>query len=180
MFCMDLKKNGFEIELSAEEIKPFEEKMLFSGLCDFIIPMRFSNTEKGKKVTYDCSGYTSLRDLNLKSAKEVFEILEKTILTLNKSVDFFIPHEKVSINKDTVYYNLKKKHVRIAYIPSKTGTLTENLNAFIDELTEEVDEAAGEYLQCIRKDLNYYNRNLKDMAGFVSEQRKRIYQCGIL
>lgn len=176
---MNLRECGYELEIEGDAIKPFEEKILFSGLCDFIVPMSFSNIDNKKKITYDCSGYASLRDMKLIGAREVFEVLEKTLLTLNKSVDFFVPHDKVTINKDTIYYNLKKKNIRIAYIPSKKGSLTEHIGNFIDELSESADDATTEYLMSVKHDLHLYNRNLKDLAGFVSEQRKRIYQCGI-
>ncbi len=176
---MILRENGYELKLEKGDIKPFEEKILFSGLCDFIIPMQFSNVGEEKIITYNCSGYAALRDLKLINSREIFEILEKTLLTLNKTMEFFIPPEKVTLNKDTVYYNLKKKNVRIAYIPTNSGNLFDHLNSFINELAEEASEETVEYLMSVKKDLHFYNRNLKELAGFVSEQRKRIHQCGV-
>ncbi len=176
---MRLKDSGYEVEVREDEIKLFEEKVLFSGMCDFIIPMKFSNIEHARKITYDCSGYASVRDLKLKSAREIFEVLEKSLITLNKSIDFFIPPEKVTFNIDTIYYNMKRKNIKIAYIPSVNGNTMDHLNEFIDQLTIYANNETKEYLKSVKKDLNLTNKNIRDMASFVSEQRKRIYQCGI-
>ena len=124
---MELKKSNYEIEIKKGAMKLFEEKVLFSGMCDFVIPMRFTDAGESRKITYDCSGCVALRDMYPLSTGEIFEILEKTLLTLNRSVEFFIPHEKVKIDKDTVYYDMKRKKVRIAYMPIEGASLKENL-----------------------------------------------------
>ena len=177
---MDLKTNGYEIEMEKWKVKEFEEKVLFSGLCDFIIPMSFSNLTDKKKIKYNCSGYSSVRDMNIKTTKEIFEIIEKTLLTLNKSIEFYIPHEKVKLNIDTVFYDMKRKRVRIAYMPEEEGTLMEHLNFFLDQLLQVAGEDTEEYIKSLKTDLNLNNRNLRDMAVFVSEQKKRINKCGVL
>lgn len=177
---MNLRENSYEIELEKWKVKEFEEKILFSGLCDFIIPMSFSDINDKKKIKYNCSGYSSVRDMNVESINEVFEIIEKTLITLNKSVEFYIPHEKVRLNLDTVFYDLKRKRVRIAYMPEENGTLMEHLNYFLDQLSENVAEDTAEYIKSLKLDLNMNNRNLRDMAVFVSEQKKRINKCGII
>ncbi len=174
---MELRKNNYEIEIQKNDMKVFEERMLFSGLCDFIVPMRFTEKADKKKITYNCNGYVSLRDMMPLSPNKLFEILEKTLLTLNKSVEFFIPHNKVTLSVDTVYYDNKKKKVRIAYIPARKGELNKNLNSFLDELVQSADDEAKEYLISVKGDLNKFNRSLRDMAAFISEQRKRINQC---
>ena len=176
---MNLRDNGYEIELESWKVKEFEEKILFSGLCDFVIPMSFSDTKNSKKIKYNCSGYSSIRDLQASSTKEFFEIIEKTLITLNKSVEFYIPHEKVRLDIDTVFYDNKRKRVRIAYIPEEEGTLMEHLNAFFDQLLELAAEDTVEYIRSLKEDLNFNNRSLRDMAVFVSEQKKRIDKCGV-
>ena len=176
---MRLRETGYEIKIEKNDIKPFEEKVLFSGMCDIVMPMQFSNVGEQKIITYNCSGYAALRDMQLVNTKEIFEVLEKTLLTLNKTIEFFILPEKVTLNKDTVFYNLKKKNIRIAYVPTNDGSLYEHLNDFIDELAEDAKEETVEYLKSVKNDLHLYNRNLKELAGFVSEQRKRIYKCGV-
>ena len=40
---MELKKSNYEIEIKKGAMKLFEEKVLFSGMCDFVIPMRFTD-----------------------------------------------------------------------------------------------------------------------------------------
>lgn len=53
-----------------------------------MIPMRFTDAGESRKITYDCSGCVALRDMYPLSTGEIFEILEKTLLTLNRSVEF--------------------------------------------------------------------------------------------
>lgn len=175
-----LRDTSYEIELEKWKVKEFEEKVLFSGLCDFIIPMSFSDMNNKKKIKYNCSGYSSVRDMDISSINGIFEIIEKTLITLSKSIEFYIPHEKVTLNIDTVFYDNKRKRVRIAYMPDDKGTLMEHLNCFLDQLANLVDEDGLEYINSLKRDLNLNNRNLRDMAVFVSEQKKRINKCGIL
>ena len=175
-----LKDTSYEIELEKWKVKEFEEKVLFSGLCDFIIPMSFSDMNDRKKIKYNCSGYSSVRDMDISSINGIFEIIEKTLITLSKSIEFYIPHEKVSLNIDTVFYDKKRKRVRIAYMPDEKGTLLEHLNFFLDQLADLADDDGVEYICSLKKDLNMNNRNLRDMAVFVSEQKKRINKCGVL
>lgn len=175
---MNLRECGYEIELEKDKINNFEEKMLFSGLCDFAIPMMFSEKGDKKKITYDCSGYIALDDIQLENSKQVFEILEKTLLTLSKSIEFFIPPSKITLNKETVYYNPKQKNIKIAYIPQENKTLQESVSEFIDELTFDANNETVEYLDNVKADIYFQNRNIKEMASFVNEQRKIIYQCG--
>ena len=176
---MNLRDNGYEIELESWKVKEFEERILFSGLCDFVIPMSFSDLNNRKKIKYNCSGYSSVRDMKVNTLSEFFEIIEKTLITLNKSIEFYIPHEKVRLNVDTVFYDKKRKRVRIAYIPEEKGTLMEHLNVFFDELLEMANDDTVEYIKSLKEDLNLNNRSLRDMAVFVSEQKKRIDKCGV-
>lgn len=64
-------------------------------------------------------------------------------------------------------------------MPIEGASLKENLEGFIDELSQGAGEETVEYLMSVKDDLDRYNRNLKEVAGFVAEQRKRIHQCGI-
>ena len=82
---MNLRKSGYEIEVKGEDVSRLEEKMLESGLCNFVVPMWISREGDKVKINYECSGLTSMRELHLKRPKETFEIIEKALLSLNHS-----------------------------------------------------------------------------------------------
>lgn len=175
---MELKRCGYEIELRGDEIKELEEKILESGMCSFTVPMWFSRKKDKVKITYECSGYVALRDMGLKKPREVFEILEKTLLTLNRSLEFFIPPENIKLSLDTVFFHMTKRIVKIAYIPDENKNLTWKINNFLDELQMNVAEDTKEYLVNIKEDLNSQNKSLRDMASFINEQRRKLNICG--
>lgn len=174
---MNLYNLGYEIEMEGDKISHLEEKMLESGLCNFTIPMWISR-ENGKiKARYECSGLVSVRELQLKKPRETFEIIEKALLALNRSVDFYISPEKVKLTLDTVYYSKTNRSVKIAYIPQNGHSLSSNIKSFIEEIGKDTLPETKEYLGILRKDVCKENRNLREIAGFVSEYRKSIGQC---
>ena len=178
---MDLKEKNYEIEIPEESIKSFEEKVLLSGLCDFIIPMSFSSYGGKRKITYECSGYASVKELEISKVRDVFEILEKTLLSLNKSTEFLIDPLKITLTPETVYYNLKQKDVKIAYIPSenKSKSLNDNISFYIDSLSEGAAEEACKYLDHIKESMKKGHHSIKDIITKVGEMRREIYLCGI-
>ena len=125
---MNLRKSGYEIEVKRENVSRLEEKMLESGLCNFVVPIWISREGDKVKINYECSGLTSMRELHLKRPKETFEIIEKALLSLNHSRDFYIPPEKLKLSMDTIYYNRQNRSVKIAYVPER------NILAFFSSL----------------------------------------------
>ncbi len=178
---MELKENNYEIEIPEESIKPFEEKVLLSGLCDFIIPMSFSSYGGKRKITYECSGYASIKELKISKVRDVFEILEKTLISLNKSTEFLLDPHKITLTPETVYYNLKQKDVKIAYIPSenKSKSLNDSISFYIDRLSEGVTEEAFKYLASIKENMKKGHHSIKELITKVGEMRREIYLCGI-
>ena len=175
---MNLKDQNYEIELNIDEIQPFEEKVLFSGMCDFIIPMTFSNIGNKKIIKYDCCNYVAVGDLDLSDGKLVLEILEKTFVTLGKSLEFYILPENITLNLDTVFYNPKKKQVKIAYVPCQGKSLLKNIKSYIYQLYDEAGEETKEYLDGVIEEIDKYNFTIKRMAICVHEQRRIMYRCG--
>lgn len=173
---MNLKENDYEIEIDIDEISGIEEKMLFSGMCDFIIPMSYSNMGNKRIIRYHCDGYISVRDVKKDSLKKVMEILEKTLLSLSKSIEFYILPEKITINQDTVYYNPKTKQVKIVYIPGKNESIEIKIKRFIEDITKDV-ESIEDVISCILSELKLFDNNLEHMTKFVHEQRRRVLQC---
>lgn len=176
---MNLREKEFKLEMPYENIKPFEEKVLTSGLCDFAIPMSFSFYNNKRNVIYDCSGYASIRELKPETNNEVFEILEKTLITLNKTTEFLIRSNRVELSVDTVYYNLKRKDVKIAFVPIEVGTLQSHLIGFVKELKLSASEETCEYLDCIIENLELFNQNIAELLLYVRNQRRNIHRCGI-
>lgn len=174
---MNLKEQNYEIQLDIEEIKPFEERILFSGMCDFIIPMKFSNMGDKKIIKYNCCNYMAVGDMELSDGRTVLEILEKTLVTLSKSIEFYILPENVTLNIDTVFYNPRKKQVKIAYVPFKGNNLLQNIKSYMYQLYEESGDEAKEYLENIMEYVDKYNLDIRHMASFVHEQRRIMYQC---
>lgn len=52
---MNLRKSGYEIEVKGEDVSRLEEKMLESGLCNFVVPMWISREGDKVKINYECS-----------------------------------------------------------------------------------------------------------------------------
>ncbi|MEG0156393.1 MAG: DUF6382 domain-containing protein [Anaerovoracaceae bacterium] len=177
---MNLKENNFNLEVSEESLLPFEEQVLASGLCDFALPMRFSKDNGKSKIVYECSGYSSIKDLQLVKIRDIFEVLEKSLITLNKAGEFLIDVEKVSLTTETVYYHLKHRDVKIAYIPGEASLgIFQNVLRFIGQLGEHSQEQTKVYLKRTSEEINKRNYNLKDTITFVGELRREIHLCGI-
>jgi len=177
---MELQEVNYEVELPKEAIRPFEEKILASGLCDFIVPMSFLHYKDKSIIKYHCSGYVSVRHLDMDGIKDVMEVVEKTLITLSKAEEFMIRPERITLNTDTAYYNLKRKDVKIAYMPADpdSGTLTEKVSDYIDGL----GHAAGSekrYLSGLQETMRSENLSLKALADHVGEIRREIFLCGI-
>lgn len=174
---LNLKEQNYEIELDIDEIQPFEERILFSGICDFTVPMTFSNIGNKKVVTYDCCNYIAVGDMDLSEGKLLLEILEKTFVTLGKSLEFYIPPENITLTVDTVFYNPKKKQVKIAYIPNYGNSLVKNIRSFIYQLYDMCGEESREYLEDVIDEIEKYNLSIKHMASYVHQQRRIMNQC---
>lgn len=174
---MNLRKSGYEIEVKGEDVSRLEEKMLESGLCNFVVPMWISREGDKVKINYECSGLTSMRELHLKRPKETFEIIEKALLSLNHSRDFYIPPEKLKLSMDTIYYNRQNRSVKIAYVPERNHSIAGSINGLIDEVKLTVNEETKEYLNLIKEDIEAEKRNLRQIAGYISEYRRSINQC---
>ncbi len=174
---MRLRERGYELELNGDKIKLLEERILESGICSFSVPMWFSRNGDKVKATYECSGYISLRELNFKGPRETFEIIEKTLLTLNRSIEFYIPPENVTINLDTVFFNKVNRRIKIAYIPDDNKNLHEKIEKFLDDISKVSSEDTKIYLDVVRKDIPKEITSLKDIAIFIGQQRKKINSC---
>ena len=72
---MEIRNNDFKLQLKEGAVRDFEKVVLSSGLCELFMPMGFVSCEDGELVSYHCSGYTALRQCNVKETKEALDIL---------------------------------------------------------------------------------------------------------
>ena len=176
---MNIRNNSYTIELREEMLMPFEEQVLASGLCDFILPVNISIIPGKKQLTYECSGYTVLEDMKLEGIKEIFEIIEKTLLTLKKSYEFLIDPEKVTLNMDTVYFHRKHRDVKIIFIPGPRETMSVKVSKYISMLSKLNINEGKDYLIMLENSLFFENLNLTDAVNKVGLLKREMYQCGI-
>lgn len=177
---MNLKENNYRMEFPEGAILPFEERVLASGLCDFALPMAFTTSKGVKTITYECTGYTPLSALKISSVRDTYEILEKTMITLSKVNEFLIDINKVTLDMDTVFYHLKHKDVKIAYVPENTGKrILQKTLDFVRCLGENGDPRTKEYLRRTADAIDLYNYCLRDIIRYIGTLKREIYLCGI-
>ena len=94
---------------------------------------------------------------------------------MSKSTEFLISPEKITLNIDCVFYNLRSRRVRIAYIPSERGTVWEHIYGFAMELMDMAEEEAKNYLSELLEEGRLNNYNIRDMAKIVREQKRILF-----
>jgi hypothetical protein len=178
---MNLRDLNYEVELPEDSVKPFERKVLESGLCDFAVPMSFYRHNGIQKIRYECSGYVAFSEANLSDTSNAFEIIEKTLLALKKSGEYLIDPGKILLNQDTIYVHHKHKDVRIAYVPGLDhgNKSQQNLLEFFIIVEERIPETGKRYIQKLKEELITYNRSLPDLVTIVGEIRREIFLCDI-
>lgn len=173
---MNLRDVNYELVLPAETVKPFERKVLESGLCDFAVPMTFFRHDGKQKIRYECSGYVALSEMDLSDTSVVLEIIEKTLLALKKSGEFLIEPGKIRLTPDTIYVHNKYKDVRIAYMPGMTevNRLQQHLLEFILLVEERVARTGKGYTSQLKVEIIRNNRSIADLIAIVGEMRRKI------
>ena len=177
---INLREAGYRLDIPEGSIAPFEEKILASGLCDFALDMTFTRFRGSTRASYDCDGYVAVKELDLMRPQKVFEVLEKTLLTLNHAGEFFIDRDKVLLNTDTVFYNRRCKDVRIAYYPREKGMeIRESVAEYVRELQTLTGERAGALLERTLVLFSRNNCDLPQMITVVGELRRAVAVQGI-
>lgn len=90
------------LNLKRCNIKDFEERVLSSGLCDFILPVNLMYNASSVIINYDASGYICLKDMDLLRLPDIFEILEKTLVNLKRVSEFLIDPERITLSAETI------------------------------------------------------------------------------
>lgn len=173
---MNLRDLNYELELPEESVKPFERKVLESGLCDFAVPMTFFRHKGKQKIRYECSGYVALSEMDLTDIADVFEVIENTLLALKKSGEFLMEPGKIRLTPDTVYVHNKYRDVRIAYVPGsiETNRLQQHLFEFILLVEERISKPGKGYTFALKEEIIRNNRNIPDLIAIVGEMRREI------
>ena len=153
-------------------IKPFEEKVLASGLCDIMLPMDFVGVNEDKSYRYDANGYRSVKEISPGDFDLVLEILEKTISNLGKAGEFLLDPGKILLNSGTVYQNPRCRDIKIAYVPEGSGSTMTNLLRFIGDLAAGLEGEDRERLLKAKDFIEENNLSLGDAANHISEIRR--------
>jgi len=174
---MNLRDLNYELELPEETVRPFERKVLESGLCDFAVPMTFFRQNGKQKIRYECSGYVALSEIDLTDTDNVFEIIEKTMLALRKSGEFLIEPGKIRLTPDTVYVHNRHKDVRIAYVPGlrEGNRLQQHLLEFILLVEERIPRSGKVFTSQLKEEIIRNNRSLTDLIAIIGEMRREIH-----
>ncbi len=173
---MEIRNNDFKLQLKDGSIKDFEKIVLSSGICELFMPMGFVRMEDGELVSYNCSGYTSLRQCELKEAAEAFEILEKTLILVNRAGEYLITPGKITLSMDTIFYNRKTKQVRIAYVPVEENQLSlrENMSEFFSQMKEKISGKERGYLEKVKSQMEERNYYIGDLINMIGEIRRTL------
>ncbi len=173
---MEIQNNNFRLRLKEGSVKEFEKIVLSSGLCELFMPMGFVSCEDGELVSYNCSGYTALRQCSLKDIRQALEILEKTFLLVSKAGEYLITPSRIMLTLDTIFYHRKTKQVRIAYVPMPQNrmNLQENMVTFIGEVGQQLPGNKQEYLEKVKKQIKENNYYIKDIIHLISELKRKI------
>lgn len=175
---MNLRENEYELSFERGSFRPFEQRMIASGLCDMVLPMSFATLKDREVAKYDCSGFVAVRDMEGITFNLAFELLSKMLVTYSKSSEFFINPRRMKIGIDTVYYHMRSGAVRIAYVPEEEEDVNTKVIRFVEELSKKTNEETAAYLDKIFDNIDKYNFKLKDMASYIMQQRRKI--CGII
>lgn len=172
-----LRDNGYMKELGDGGMLPFEEKVLASGLCDFTLPASFISGKDKRWVIYDCNGFTSVAELPLLGKDEILEVFEKTLFNLRKASEFLIDPAKVMLAPETVYFDLKRRIVRFAYMPVEGSSVAANIRSFSEYLAERADRAFSSVLVNMTDEMIMRNMSLREMSGYVALMRRKSPVC---
>lgn len=168
---VEIRKNDYKLELKEGAIKDYE-KIVLSQINDIFMPMGFVSTSEGELVTYNCSGYSALRQCKITEIMEALEILERTFALVSRAGEYLITPRKIRLTIDTIFYNKETHQVKIAYVPveNEYSTLRENMSEFITEMEHEVKGTGKVYLQDVKKEMeenNYYIQDLINVIGSI-------------
>lgn len=172
---MELQDRNYEICLPDSSIRPFEQKMLESGLCSFAIPMHFVRHGKKIRICYDCSGYTSLKALGRLPLPLAFEILEKVFLCLRTSGEYLISPDRMQLDLELVYFREESRDVRLLFLPGTTqDSSSRELIHFLNQFKDLLPPDGQRMIEKIASERTRRNRSFRELANIVGEIRREL------
>lgn len=170
-----IHNNDFRLELKEGAIRDYE-KVILSDIDDIFIPMGFVSTAEGELVTYNCSGYSALRQCRITEVLEALEILERTFILVSRAGEYLISPSKIMLSVDTIFYEKETKEVKIAYVPIEDEhmTLRENLSEFIGEMEDRIPGTGKPYLQTVKNKVEENNYYIQDLINVIGEIRRSV------
>ncbi|MBR5488060.1 MAG: hypothetical protein IKV72_00010 [Firmicutes bacterium] len=170
---MKIRENNFRLKLREGAIKEYEKVML-TELNDIFMPMGFVSFDEGELVSYNCSGYSSLRQCNITEALEALDSLERTFLLVSRASEYMISPNMITLTLDTIFYDRNTHRVKIAYVPvnRENASLRENMMRFITEMTGNVKNNGRAYLDEVKVQMNENNYYIHDLINIIGDIKR--------
>ncbi len=170
---MRIRENNFRVELKEGAIKEYE-KVILSEVNDIFMPMGFVCFDEGELVTYNCSGYSSLSQCNIREVLEALEILERTFMLVSRASEYLISPNRITLSMETIFYDRETRQVRIAYLPveSETATLRENMSSFITEIKGNLQDSGKIYMDKVKTQMEENNYYIQDLINIIGDIRR--------
>ena len=171
---MKIRDNNFRLELKEGAIKDYE-KIILSEVNDIFMPMGFVSYDEGDIVSYNCSGFSSLKQCNVTEILEALEILERTLNLVSRASEYLITPSKITLSMETIFYDRETGKVRIAYVPveSEGATLRENMAEFITEFRMNLCEDDRLYMDKVKNEMEENNYYVQDLINIVGDIRRK-------
>lgn len=162
------------IRIKAEWIKPYEEKVLTSGLCDFSLPVCFVSVNGERGAVYDSTGYTCLDNIDFKDTDNVLELVEKTMANLNKASEYLIDPVRIVLDGQTVFQNLKKRDVKFAYIPAENQRGMDNIMSILSYFELRCNRTDAAIIRTLATYIQGRNLSPEEIVKHVSFVRREL------
>lgn len=171
------ENNEYKMKFNGSKVLEYEKVMLSSGECDYLIPMIFIGEESEQVAYYDCSGFVPLKAYSVGTTEDAFFIIENVLLIMCRVGDYLITPSKISLNKDTVFFNIETGEIKIAYVPAteRAADLKRNLLCLIAQLKADVTDGHGDYLDRFARTIHYGNYHVDELINRLGLLRRELY-----
>lgn len=170
---MRIRDNNFRVKLKDGAIKEYE-KVILSEVNDIFMPMGFVSFDEGELVTYNCSGYSSLSQCDIREVLEALEVLERTLILVSRASEFLISPNNITLSLDTIFYDRETHQVRIAYVPVEKApaNLRENMSSFITEIKDKLQDSDKVYIDKVKTQMEENNYYIQDLINIIGDIRR--------
>lgn len=173
--------NSFTVDLPKGRIKSYEKEMIVLEEPDFLIPMCFIDLGEKERVMYDYRGMMPMTDLtSCLTVRDTFDLAEGVFSILERASDFLLFPERLSLRKETVYFDPEKKRVQLLFLPPERElNPKEELLAFLHELQSlYLTKETSEYIELL-KEYVLANRGSNELWRRAAMMKREAFLCGI-